>query len=172
MIDNLKKLIADYPDFPSPGVVFRDISPLLAEPTAFRSVILAMVAEIKRRDIDCLVAVDSRGFLLAAPVAFEAGLPLVLVRKAGKLPGDPVQVEYALEYGSASLELKTDAVVNRHRIAVVDDVLATGGTAAATGELCQRSGRSVALYLFLIELAGLAGRERLGNSDVFSLITY
>jgi adenine phosphoribosyltransferase len=172
MTNDLKALITDYPDFPKPGVVFRDISPLLADPTAFRSVIVAMVAEVKRVGVDCLVAIESRGFLFAAPVAFEAGLPLVLVRKAGKLPGDLVQMEYALEYGSAVLELKTDGIASGHRVAVVDDVLATGGTAAAAAELCRRSGGTVALHLFLIELVGLAGRMRLGSGEVFSLVSY
>lgn len=172
MNDSLKDLIADYPDFPEPGIIFRDISPLLVSPTAFRSVIKAMAAEIKRQEIDCLVAIESRGFLFAAPLATEANLPLVLVRKEGKLPGELQRLDYALEYGSAVLELQSNCVKSGQRLAVIDDVLATGGTASAAGELCRRSGAEVALYLFLIELEGLAGRAQLGATEVCSLIKY
>jgi adenine phosphoribosyltransferase len=172
MNDSLKDLIADYPDFPEPGIIFRDISPILANPAAFRSVIKAMAAEIKRQEIDCLVAIESRGFLFAAPLATEANLPLVLVRKEGKLPGELQRLDYALEYGNAVLELQSNGVKSGQRLAVIDDVLATGGTAAAAGELCRRSGAEVALYLFLIELESLAGRAKLGASEVHSLIKY
>lgn len=170
MNEDITRFIADYPDFPKPGVLFRDISPLLANPSAFRQVIARMADEVRRVGADCLVAIESRGFLSAAPIAYEVGLPLVLVRKAGKLPGELIRMEYSLEYGSAVLELKTDGIPKGYRVAVVDDVLATGGTAAAAGELCRRSGGTVALYLFLLEIAELSGRERLVDAAVFSLV--
>ncbi|MFN2608381.1 MAG: adenine phosphoribosyltransferase [Acidimicrobiales bacterium] len=164
--------IRDIPDFPRPGIVFRDITPLLADPPAFRITVDALVAEIGERRVDKVVGIEARGFILAAPVAYLLGAGFVPVRKAAKLPG-PVEGEtYALEYGTDRLEIHTDAVAPGEAVLIVDDVLATGGTAAAAVRLVEKLGAGVAGLAFVIELDPLGGRSRLGGYDAVSLVHY
>ena len=147
-------------DFPTPGIAFQDLSPLFAAPGAFGEVIDAIAAHWAGR-VDLIAGVEARGFILAPPVALRLGLPFVPVRKAGKLPGDLVAQEYDLEYGSATIEVQRAAVPAGRRVLVLDDVLATGGTAAAAAQLVERCGATVAGYAFLLELGALQGRSAL-----------
>jgi adenine phosphoribosyltransferase len=172
MAQDLKSFISDIPDFPKPGILFRDISPLLNSPQAFRHAVSLMTQEVAGHRVSNIVAIESRGFIFAAPVAHELGVPLVLVRKPGKLPGDKSRVEYGLEYGSDALEIKHGLINPGARVAIIDDVLATGGTARATGELVQKVGATVASFVFLVELCGLAGREKLSADTISSLVQY
>ena len=162
-------IIRDIPDYPEPGVVFKDITPLLADGAAFGAVVAALAAG--HGQIDKVVGIEARGFILAAPVALRLGAGFVPVRKHGKLPGPTHAQSYELEYGSATIEVHTDAFQPGERVLVVDDVLATGGTAAATAELVQRSGAQIAAITVLIELSFLSGRGRLGGLDVRSLLS-
>ena len=171
-IDDLRQLIRDVPDFPKPGIVFKDITPLLAHPRGFARTVDLLAERISAHDAQSLLAVESRGFLFAAPVAARLELPLHLVRKAGKLPWETRSVEYELEYGTDSLEVHTDSIESGTRYAVVDDVIATGGTAAATGQMVTEHGGALACYAFVIELAFLSGRERLGAHQIESLISF
>lgn len=165
-------LIRDVPDFPRAGVLFKDITPLLENPAAFAEVIAQLAARLRPHAPTALVAIESRGFLFGAPLALALGLPLVLVRKPGKLPRQTQRVDYALEYGVDVLEIHADAVSRGGRYAIVDDVLATGGTAAAVARLLEELGGTVACHAFLIELSFLAGRARLGTAAVESLVAY
>lgn len=172
-MDNLYRLIRDVPDFPKPGILFRDITPLLLDPAAFRTAIDGLAAAFRGDGVTKVVAVESRGFVLGAPVALAMRAGLVLVRKPGKLPAATRRASYALEYGSDTLEIHADALEPRDRVLVVDDVLATGGTASAVFDLVgQASAHLVGLSL-LIELAELGGRARLGErAPVRTLLTY
>lgn len=167
----LDALVRDVPDYPKPGVVFKDITPLLADHAALRAVVdaLADVARRLDRPVDAVVGIEARGFILAAPVALALGVGLVPVRKAGKLPGPTHQVSYELEYGEATLQIHRDALTTGDRVLVVDDVLATGGTVAATHALIQRCGADVAAVTVLLELAFLSGREVLGDLRLSAL---
>jgi len=165
-------LVRDIADFPKPGVLFKDITPLLADPVAFAEAIDALVAPYLDAHIDKVAGVEARGFLLAAPLALRLGAGLVPVRKAGKLPGEVERQEYALEYGTDLLEVHRDGIGPGERVLVVDDVLATGGTAAATGHLLESLGADVVGFAFLIELAFLAGRAALAGHETTSLIVY
>ncbi len=160
------------PDFPKPGILFRDITPLLADPKAFHMVIDAFVEQFIGLRVDAVVAIDSRGFIFGAPLASRLNTSFVPARKPGKLPADTMRVEYALEYGRAALELHRDALAPDASVIVIDDLLATGGTAAATGELVQLAGARVLAYAFVIELEGLGGRAKLDPTPVVSLIQY
>ena len=162
-------LLRQVPDFPEPGVLFRDITPLLADGPAFAEVVDAIAATAS--DVDLVVGIESRGFLLAAPVARVLGSGLVLVRKAGKLPGPTEQESYALEYGTATVEVQPFTVPAGSRVLVVDDVLATGGTAAAALRLLERCGAQVEAIVFLVELLGLNGRAQLDGQRVDALLT-
>lgn len=162
-------LIRRVSDFPEPGVVFQDITPMLAEPEAFRVVVDAMAATLD--DVDVLVAVDARGFFFGAAVAYSRGLGLVPVRKSGKLPAVGGQAEYSLEYGTASLEIPSDVIRAGQRVAVIDDVLATGGTAAAACELVELTQAEVAGITVLLEIGALGGRQRLAGRKVHALLT-
>jgi len=169
----LDRLIREVPDFPEPGVTFKDISPLLADHTGFTAVVEAL-ADTGRDGsghpvVDKVVGIEARGFILAAPVALALGAGFVPVRKAGKLPGPTYQQSYALEYGEATLEVHQDAVEPGERVLVVDDVLATGGTVEATAALVTRCGATVTAVAVLIELAFLSGRERLAGLALRSL---
>ena len=170
-IQRLRALIRDVPDFPQPGIVFKDITPLLADEVGFSSVIDETVVHFGRGNVDKVVGIEARGFILASPVAYHFGAGFVPVRKAGKLPYQVEAEEYALEYGSATLELHADAVVPGERVLIVDDVLATGGTAAATSALVERVGGTIAGLAFVVELGFLDGRAKLRDHDILSLIT-
>ncbi len=168
----LKEHIRDIPDFPKAGVVFKDVTPLLANADAFRSTIDALVGAFDGRAIDKVLGVEARGFIAAAPVAYRFGAGFVPVRKAGKLPWHIEKEQYELEYGTDLLEIHRDAVSPGERTLIVDDVLATGGTAAATVRLVEKLGGVVVGLGFMIELAFLQGRSKLEGHDIVSLITY
>ncbi len=168
----LKDHIRDIPDFPTPGIVFKDISPLLADVDAFRFTIDALADHFAGYEVDRVIGIEARGFILGAPVAYRLGAAFVPVRKPGKLPHEVEGQEYDLEYGTDLLEVHRDSMVEGHRVAIIDDVLATGGTAAATASLVAKLGGEVAGFGFLMELGFLNGRDRLGGRDVVSLLTY
>ncbi|WP_197321230.1 adenine phosphoribosyltransferase [Saccharomonospora sp. NB11] len=173
MSDELGKaldLITEIPDFPEPGVLFRDLTPLFGDPDAFRHVIDAL-GEAVGENVDRLAAVEARGFVLAAALGYARGLGVALVRKPGKLPNVAGRVDYALEYGTATLELPLGSVHAGERVAIVDDVLATGGTVAATAELVTSAGAEVTGVTVVLELADLGGRARLGSVPVHALRT-
>jgi adenine phosphoribosyltransferase len=168
----IKALIVDVPDFPKPGIVFKDITPVLANPAAFAAVIEHLARHAAGLECDGVLAIESRGFIIGAPLAQRLGLPLHLVRKRGKLPRAAITVRYELEYGFDHLEMHGDAVHRGGRYLIVDDLIATGGTAAAVANVVARQGGTVAACLFLVELKFLAGRDRLAGLPVVSLITY
>jgi adenine phosphoribosyltransferase len=171
-IAQVKGLIRDIPDFPQKGIVFKDITPLLADEDAFSAVIDLIVVHYGRGNVDKVVGIEARGFILASPVAYHFGAGFVPVRKEGKLPWESEREEYALEYGTAVLEVHKDAIAAGERVLIVDDVLATGGTALAAAKLVERLGGKVMGIACLIELAFLNGREKLAGYEFFSLITY
>lgn len=171
-LDRVKALIRDVADFPQPGIVFKDITPLLGDENAFSSAIDLIVVHYGRGTIDKVVGIEARGFILASPVAYHFGAGFVPVRKEGKLPWDSEKEEYALEYGTATLEIHKDSIRPGERVLIVDDVLATGGTASATARLVERLGGKVVGIACLIELTSLEGRKALGDYEFFSLITY
>jgi adenine phosphoribosyltransferase len=161
--------IRDVPDYPQPGVLFKDITPLLADGAAFAAVVTALAAGSD--DVTKVAGIEARGFILAAPVAYTLGAGFVPVRKQGKLPAETYSESYALEYGTATLEVHTDAFDPTDRVLIVDDVLATGGTAAATVSLIRRAGATVTGIVVLLELGFLAGRGKLPDLPVRSLVT-
>jgi adenine phosphoribosyltransferase len=171
-MNRVRALVRDVPDFPKPGIVFKDITPLLADEVAFSSVIDETVVHFGRGNIDKVVGIEARGFILAAPVAYHFGAGFVPVRKAGKLPWKVESEEYELEYGSATLELHGDAISPGERVLIVDDVLATGGTARATARLVERLGGKVIGIATLIELSFLDGRKAIEGYEFYSLISY
>jgi adenine phosphoribosyltransferase len=171
-IDALRVAIRDVPDFPKPGIVFKDITPLLADASLFRAACESMAAPFRGDGIDIVAAVESRGFMLAGPIAVALGAGLVPIRKVGKLPYERRRVEYELEYGIDALEVHVDACAGRGRVLIVDDVLATGGTAAAACTLIESVGGTVAGCSFLIALGFLGGAERLGGRRLESVLTY
>jgi len=168
----LKDYIRDIPDFPRPGVIFKDLTPLLADAAAFARAVDVLVEHLGRCPVDKVIGIEARGFIVAAPVAYRLGAGFVPVRKAGKLPGPAERQEYALEYGTDVLEMHSDALRAGERVAVIDDVLATGGTAAATVALVQAVGAEVVALGFVLELGFLGGRSRLVGHDPTALITY
>ena len=170
MID-LRSRIRDIPDFPKAGIVFKDITPLLADGPAFRAMVDRFV-ERYRGQADMVLGIESRGFIIGAAVAYGLGTGIALVRKPGKLPSQTYAASYQLEYGSDTLEIHDDALTDRHRVLIIDDLLATGGTASAAVELVRRCGGTVVGCGFLIELGFLTGRQRLADCEVFSLICY
>lgn len=168
---NIRNFIRDIHNFPKPGIIFRDITPLLRSRTAFNSVVSAMADMIKQiPNIDHIVGIESRGFILGSALAYKMGIGFIPIRKPGKLPGWTVKQEYSLEYGQGFLEICGDAILDGDRVVIVDDVLATGGTAEAANKLVKRLRGIVVANCFLIELSGLNGRARL--SDVYSLVQY
>ena len=173
--EQLDRLIRDVPDFPQPGVVFKDITPLLADHDAFSAVVRALAEAGRDADgntvVDKVVGMEARGFILAAPVALALGAGFVPVRKAGKLPGPTHAVSYALEYGEATLEMHEDGIDQGDRVLLVDDVLATGGTADATRQLVERCGGTVHAFSVLMDLAFLHGRDAIGDVTLHSLRT-
>lgn len=170
--EELKRLIRDIPDFPKPGILFRDITPLLQDCNAFRSTIELMVEPYRGKAIDSIVAAEARGFIFAAPMALELGVSFAPVRKPGKLPFDRHSYSYDLEYGSDTLEMHTDAVADGQNVLVVDDLLATGGTVEACCRLLEKTNANIVGCAFCIELSGLGGLDRLAKYPVFSLLEY
>lgn len=168
----IRSLIKDVPDFPKPGIMFKDITPVLADPDAFAAVIAQLSAQALRYAADGILAIESRGFIFGAALARELGMPLQLVRKRGKLPRAVVSMRYELEYGFDHVEIHADAVAAGKRYLVVDDLIATGGTAAAAARLVQQQRAEVAACLFFVELAFLSGRRALDGVPVHSLIEF
>ena len=169
---DLRRFIRDIPDFPKPGVLFRDVTPLLADPRALRRAIEALAEPFRNEGIDRVLGIESRGFIVGAPVALELGAGLAIARKAGKLPYRTVEVTYDLEYGTDTVEMHVDAVGDGQRVLIVDDLIATGGTAAAAVRLARTAGAEVAGCAFLIELSVLDGRKRLDVDRVHAVIGY
>jgi len=170
--DDLRAKIREVPDFPKPGILFYDITTLLRDADAFREVIDRMTAAVKDERIDLVVGMESRGFIFAAPMADRLGAGFVPVRKLGKLPAETIEVEYDLEYGTATLEIHRDAIVPGQRVLVVDDLLATGGTVLGTIELVRRLGGEIAGLSFMVELTALGGRAKLGEFSIHTLLAY
>ena len=171
-LDNLHRYIRDIPDFPTPGVQFKDITPLLADHAAFASAIDRLVSAWEGEVVHRVLGIEARGFIVAAPVAYRFGAGFTPVRKAGKLPSAVEAEEYTLEYGTDRLEIHRDAVAPGERVLIIDDVLATGGTAAATARLVEKLGAEVVGLGFVIELGFLSGRAQLAGHNVVSLVNY
>ena len=169
---DLRQFIRDIPDFPRPGILFRDITPLLASPEAFREAIRQFADRYGNRPIDSVVAAEARGFIFAAPLALELDIAFVPVRKPGKLPADTHAFHYELEYGTDTLEMHVDGISRGQNVLVIDDLLATGGTVEACCKLVEQAGAKVVGCAFLIELTGLGGAERIAPREVFRLMTY
>jgi adenine phosphoribosyltransferase len=171
-LEQVRALVRDVPDFPQPGIVFKDLTPVLGDAAAYRAVIDELTARLRGKGFQRIVAIESRGFLFGAPLADRLGLAVAPVRKLGKLPYKTERVQYALEYGTGILEAHVDAVKPGERVAIIDDLLATGGTAAAAGELVRKEGGTVGAYLFVVELVALRGREKLRGAEVDALIGF
>lgn len=170
--DEVRRTVRSVPDFPMPGILFRDITPVLASPSLFGKVMMALATPFEEQGITHVVSIESRGFILGAPVALELRAAFVPVRKPGKLPAERHREDFALEYGTDALEMHTDALLGAKGVLVVDDVLATGGTAAAACRLIERAGGKVVACAFMIELVALGGRAKLPGIRVESLISY
>lgn len=170
--ERVESLIRDIPDFPKPGIVFKDITPLLADQQAFATVIDHIAERFVGQRVDRVLGIEARGFIVAAPVAYRLGAGFVPARKQGKLPWETIGVDYELEYGTERLELHSDAVGAGHRVLVVDDVLATGGTARAACNVVRDLGAEVVGAGFILELAFLDGRAKLDRTEIFSVLTY
>ena len=168
----LEERIREVPDFPKKGVGFKDITPLLKDAAAFKHVIDLLTERYHDKGVEVVVAMEARGFILGAPLAYNLGVPFVPVRKAGKLPAETVSAQYSLEYGTDSFEMHKDAILPGQKVLIVDDLLATGGTVAATIELVEKLGGEVIGIAFLIELTFLNGRQNLKDYQVMSLIQY
>ncbi len=168
----LKGIIRDVPDFPKPGILFKDIAPVLQSGEALRRVIDHLADHYRDQQIDRIVGIESRGFIFGTPLAYALGTGIALVRKPGKLPWKTASVSYALEYGTDTLQIHTDAVEPGQRVLIVDDLLATGGTASATMQLVQGLGAEVVGCAFVVELGFLQGRARLGGVDVHAILEY
>jgi adenine phosphoribosyltransferase len=168
----LEKYIRDIPDFPKPGILFKDITPLLKDPYGFKRTIEILNEQVKAFKPDVFLAIESRGFVFGGALAFSLNKGLVVARKLGKLPYRSDRISYQLEYGSTTLELHVDAITPGQRVVVIDDLLATGGTAAACGELIQKQGGVVAGYSFVVELAFLEGRKKLTPHPISSILVY
>ena len=166
----LTTLIRDVPDFPQPGIVFKDITPILRDPRGLREAVDAMAAPFRDKGVDVIVGLESRGFILGAPIAYSMGLGFALVRKHGKLPADKIFIAYELEYGSNVFEIHRDAVAPGQRVLIVDDLLATGGTMRASIDLVERLGGVVVGLSFLLELDFLKGRDKLQGYDIHTVI--
>ena len=168
----LKAHVRDVLDYPKPGIVFKDITPLLGEPDAFRATVDALAEPFAATPVDKVIGIEARGFVFAAPVAYGLQAGFVPVRKPGKLPWEIEREEYELEYGTDLLEIHRDAIAPGEQVLVVDDVIATGGTAAATARLVERLGGAVIGFAFVLELGFLHGREQLGDFPIHTLVTY
>ena len=171
-MEELKSLIREVPDFPKPGILFKDITPLVGDADGLRRAVACLADPFREAGIDKVVGIESRGFIFGAAVAERLGAGFVPARKPGKLPADTVRVDYALEYGTDALEMHEDAVGDGERVLVVDDLLATGGTARAAADLIAMRGALVHAFAFLVELDALRGRERLAGHDIFAAVHY
>jgi adenine phosphoribosyltransferase len=171
-MDELRRIIRDVPDFPQKGIVFKDITPLLGDAGSFRKAVDLMAEPLRSRDFDLLVGIESRGFIFAAALSYQLQKGHVPVRKPGKLPAETVRVSYDLEYGSDSLEVHADGIGKGQRVVIVDDVLATGGTARGVASLVEKVGGEVAGLSFFIELDFLKGRDKLAGYQVSSVLNY
>lgn len=172
LADRIRRRVRDIPDFPQPGIQFKDLTPVLSDSDLFAAVVRQLADDFSSHDVDLVVGIEARGFIFAAPVALHLGTGFAPVRKPGKLPFQTRRVDYALEYGSDALEAHVDAVQPGQRILLVDDVLATGGTALAAAQLLEQLGGRVVATAFVLELAFLGGRERLSAFPVHSLVSY
>jgi adenine phosphoribosyltransferase len=170
--DRIKNSIRNVPDFPKPGIQFKDITTLLQDKNAFRAAIEAFYSVFKDEEIDVIVGIESRGFIFAAPLALRMGCRFVLARKPGKLPSETIAEEYTLEYGTDAIEMHIDAINKGDKVLIVDDLLATGGTAKATGSVVQKLQGEILSYAFLIILKGLKGDELLKPVPVFNILEY
>ena len=170
--DDLRAKIREVPDFPKPGILFYDITTLLKEPEAFREVVDRMTDQVASEAIDIVVGMESRGFIFSAPLAYKLNAGFVPVRKLGKLPAETIEVEYELEYGTATLEIHRDAIQPGQRVLIVDNLLATGGTVLGTIELVRRLGGEIAGLSFVVELSSLHGRDKLGDFKINALLSY
>ena len=170
--DDLRHKIREVPDFPKPGILFYDITTLLKDGNDFREVIDRMAEQVADKQVDVVVGMESRGFIFSAPLAYKIGAGLVPVRKLGKLPAETLEVEYALEYGSATLEIHRDAIEPGQKVLIVDDLLATGGTVQGTVDLVRRLGGEIVALSFMVELTFLKGREQLREFEIHSLLSY
>ncbi|MFH1755726.1 MAG: adenine phosphoribosyltransferase [Candidatus Latescibacterota bacterium] len=171
-MDHLKRWIREIPDFPKAGILFRDITPMLKDPKVFSEVIHSLSDRYREMKIDKILAMESRGFIYATPLACAINVGFVPLRKPGKLPHDTISVSYSLEYGEATIEVHKDAVKPGERVLIMDDLLATGGTAAAAVELARKLGGEIVEVGFIIELAGLRGRDKLADVPVYSMVSY
>lgn len=169
---DLKDYIRDIPDFPTKGILFRDITPLLQSPEAMRHIVDLLSERYGGAGLDAIVAIEARGFLFGAPLAYRLGKPLVLARKEGKLPSESFRSEYSLEYGTAVVEMHKDAVTEGDRVLIIDDLLATGGTLAAAAQLVEEAGGRVDSIATIIELRALEGRKRIAGYDFHTLVQY
>ncbi|MFN3621867.1 MAG: adenine phosphoribosyltransferase [Nitrososphaerales archaeon] len=168
----MRQIIRSFPDWPKPGVIFRDIMPLLKNPQALSHTVNEILKRWKGEEIDLIAGIESRGFIFGALIAQKLQKGFIAIRKEGKLPGETMKVNYTIEYGSATMEMQKDAVEQGQRVLIVDDLLATGGTAKAAAELIERLGGVVVGFAFVVELLELKGREKLRGYKVTSLITY
>jgi adenine phosphoribosyltransferase len=172
----MNKKVAQYirtiPDYPEKGIMFRDITTLLMQPEGFKLAIDDMIEALKGVEFDVLAGTESRGFIFGTPIAYALGKPFALVRKKGKLPAETVSMDYDLEYGSATIEMHKDSIQPGQKVVLIDDLIATGGTIEAAAKLVEKLGGEVVKMLFVMELAGLNGRERLKDYDVYSVLTY
>jgi adenine phosphoribosyltransferase len=171
-MEDLKKLIREVPDFPKPGILFYDITTLLKDKCGFHAVIDGLKFQYREAQVDVVLGIEARGFIFAPALAYALGAGFVPVRKPGKLPADCVRVSYGLEYGTDCLEMHRDAIANGNRVLIVDDLLATGGTAAAAAGMVRDAGGTVAGIGFVVELTFLNGRQKLAGQNVFSLLQY
>ncbi|NOV30981.1 adenine phosphoribosyltransferase [Methylomonas sp. ZR1] len=171
-MDRLRNKIRDIPDFPKPGIIFKDITPLVKDPATLRLAVHQLLHPFLGRDITAVAGMEARGFIFGSLVAWELGIPFIPLRKPGKLPYGVQSVSYDLEYGSAELEVHIDAVDSNDKVLLIDDLLATGGTAKASCELIEKLGATVVACAFVVELDFLQGREKLGNYEVHALLHY
>ncbi len=171
-VDSIRKAIRDIPDFPKPGIIFKDITPLLANGELFGRTIDILADRYRSQNIDIVLGIESRGFIIGAALAYKLGAGFCIVRKPGKLPYEKHQATYELEYGTDTLEIHTDAIANGARVVIADDLIATGGTVAATARLVSMLGGTVVECSFVIELAFLKGRDKIKPYSVFSILQY
>ena len=169
---NLKKSVRSIPDWPIKGVIFRDLTTLMLDSNAFRESCDILYERYRKRDIDKIIAIDARGFVFGAVLAYKLGIGFVPVRKKGKLPGETIEESYDLEYGSGILEIHKDAINRGEKVVIVDDLIATGGTVAATVQLVKKLGADIIECAFLIELPDLKGREKIEGCDLFAIMEF